>query len=91
MVSPSRLTALQLALVEEFFRLSEGFFLTGGAALAGFHLGHRQTHDLDFFTTAGDLDSGVRALRSAAARLGAQGRRVDASAARLGSIKPGAP
>jgi hypothetical protein len=71
LVSASRLTPLQQALLEEFFRLSEGFFLTGGAALAGFHLRHRQTHDLDFFTTGGDLESGVRALRSAAAHLGA--------------------
>ena len=71
MTNASRLTPFQEALLEEFFRVSEGFFLTGGAALAGFHLGHRQTHDLDFFTTGGDLESGVRALRSAAARLGA--------------------
>jgi hypothetical protein len=68
----SRLTPLQHALLDGFFRLSEEFFLTGGAALAGFHLGHRQTHDLDFFTVSGDLDSGVRALRSAAAHLGAE-------------------
>jgi len=67
----SRLTPLQHALLEGFFRLSEEFFLTGGAALAGFHLGHRQTHDLDFFTVSGDLESGVRALRAAAAHLGA--------------------
>lgn len=71
MASASRLTPLQQALLEQFFRLSEGFFLTGGAALAGFHLGHRQTHDLDLFTTGADLESGVRALRSAAAQLGA--------------------
>ena len=71
MTNASCLTPLQTALLEEFFRVSEGFFLTGGAALAGFLVGHRQTHDLDFFTTDGDLDSGVRAVRSAAARLGA--------------------
>ncbi|MBP1779745.1 MAG: hypothetical protein H6Q86_5756 [candidate division NC10 bacterium] len=71
MTGASRLTPLQHALLEGFFRLSEEFFLTGGAALAGFHLGHRQTHDLDFFTVSGDLESGVRALRAAAAHLGA--------------------
>jgi predicted nucleotidyltransferase component of viral defense system len=67
----SRLTALQQALLEEFFSLTEAFFLTGGAALAGFHLGHRATHDLDFFTASEDLETGVRALRRAAARLNA--------------------
>jgi hypothetical protein len=71
LITASRLTPFQQTLLEEFFRVSEGFFVTGGAALAGFHLGHRQTHDLDFFTTGGDLESGVRALRFAAARLGA--------------------
>jgi hypothetical protein len=71
LVTPSCLTPFQRALLEEFFHLSEGFFLTGGAALAGFHLGHRQTHDLGFFTTDGDLESGVRALRSAVARVNA--------------------
>lgn len=70
MGTPSCLTPLQRALLEEFFPLSEGFFLTGGAALAGFHLGHRQTHDLDIFTTSQDLEDGVRSLRGAAARLG---------------------
>jgi len=34
-----------------FFDRERGFFLTGGAALAGFHLGHRTTDDLDLFTT----------------------------------------
>jgi hypothetical protein len=72
LVRPSRLTPLQRTLLEEFLRLTDAFFLTGGAALAGFHLGHRQTHDLDFFTTAGDLEAGLRALRSAAARVGAR-------------------
>ncbi len=71
MIKASRLTPFQQALLEEFFRVSEGFFLTGGAALAGFYLGHRETHDLDFFTTGGDLEVGVRTLRFAAAQLGA--------------------
>lgn len=49
----SRLTALQAEVLGEFFRREQGFFLTGGAALAGFHLCHRETHDLDLFTLAG--------------------------------------
>jgi hypothetical protein len=76
---PSRLTPLQRSLLEEFFRLSRGFFLTGGAALAGYHLGHRPTHDLDFFTTSGDLEAGARALRAAAAQLGATCSEVQTS------------
>jgi hypothetical protein len=75
----SRLTALQRALLEEFFLISQAFFLTGGAALAGFHLGHRETHDLDFFTTAGDLERGVRVLRAAAASLGAGCQEIQTS------------
>jgi hypothetical protein len=32
--------------LEAFFRREQRFFLSGGAALAGFHLAHRRTHDL---------------------------------------------
>ncbi|HEX9636967.1 MAG TPA: nucleotidyl transferase AbiEii/AbiGii toxin family protein [Acidobacteriota bacterium] len=67
----SRLTRLQRDILQAFFKREQGFFLTGGAALAGFHLGHRETHDLDLFTNAGPLDAGVAALRSAARELGA--------------------
>jgi hypothetical protein len=30
--------------------LKDAFYLTGGTALAAFHLGHRRSDDLDFFT-----------------------------------------
>jgi len=35
-----------------FYKLpyAENFFLTGGTALAEYYLGHRESHDLDFFT-----------------------------------------
>ncbi len=36
-----------------FFARERSFFLTGGAALAGFHLKHRTTMDLDLFTLDG--------------------------------------
>jgi len=43
-------------------------FLTGGAALAGFHLGHRITDDLDLFAVPGnDLEELERELIAAAA------------------------
>jgi len=43
---------LQLAVLEQFFATDAGkrFFLTGGTALAAFHLHHRQSVDLDLFT-----------------------------------------
>lgn len=47
----SKLTALQGEVLDAFFQRERGFFLTGGAALAGFHLGHRTTDDLDLFTS----------------------------------------
>jgi hypothetical protein len=39
-------------LLEAFSRspLAESFYLSGGTALAAFHLGHRVSDDLDFFT-----------------------------------------
>ena len=46
----SRLSQLQTLVLREFFARERGFFLTGGAALAGYHLGHRTTDDLDLFT-----------------------------------------
>jgi hypothetical protein len=49
--APSKLTALQRDVLDAFFRRERGFFLTGGAALAGFYLGHRTTDDLDLFTS----------------------------------------
>lgn len=67
-----RLTPLQHEILEAFFELAPTFFLTGGAALAGFHLGHRTTSDLDLFVNEDRLDEGVSALRSVAKRLGAE-------------------
>ncbi|MEO8846683.1 MAG: nucleotidyl transferase AbiEii/AbiGii toxin family protein [Kofleriaceae bacterium] len=46
----SSLTAFQREVVEAFFQRERGYVLTGGGALAGFHLGHRTTDDLDLFT-----------------------------------------
>lgn len=62
----NRLSPLQREILEAFFRRETGFFLTGGAALAGYHLGHRTTADLDLFTTDDRLEAGSEALRAAA-------------------------
>ena len=48
----SRLTRLQHDVLEAFFEREDRFFLTGGAALAGFHLRHRSSEDLDLFVLA---------------------------------------
>jgi hypothetical protein len=68
----SRLTPFQEEVLGAFFERAKGFYLTGGAALAGFHLGHRETHDLDLFTLAGPLTDGVEALRNLARAIGAR-------------------
>lgn len=49
-MASSTLSPFQERILRAFFARERGFFLTGGAALAGFHLGHRTTTDLDLFT-----------------------------------------
>lgn len=65
------LNDLQKEFLEEFFRREHHFFLTGGAALAGFHLGHRETHDLDLFTLEDAIESGFAVANQVARELGA--------------------
>jgi len=72
----SRLTRFQAELLEAFFQQESRFFLTGGGALAGYHLGHRETHDLDLFSLSPAMEDGVHALHSAAAALGASWQEV---------------
>ena len=63
------LTNLQNEILTRFFARQSEFFLTGGAALVGFHLHHRETHDLDLFTTSHALEDGEQTLRNVAADL----------------------
>lgn len=49
MVAKSRLTELQHRVLRGVAGMQPTWVLTGGAALAGFHLGHRTTRDLDLF------------------------------------------
>lgn len=72
--SSSRLTPLQRELLAAFAASEPRFVLTGGAALVGYHLYHRQTKDLDLFSSdAGvDLDMVGMALEQAAGALGAE-------------------
>lgn len=67
----SRLSRLQEDVLRGFFRRTRSFFLTGGAALAAYHLGHRTTDDLDLFTASASLDEGVSTLQSVADEMGA--------------------
>lgn len=66
------LTALQKDVLRAFFERERGFYLTGGGALAGFHLGHRTTDDLDLFTADPDaFERGRYVLEAVAGELGA--------------------
>jgi hypothetical protein len=70
-LASSQLGALQQEFLNAFFRREDRFFLTGGAALAGFHLGHRETHDLDLFTLDDALDDGSAVVADIARHFGA--------------------
>lgn len=70
--SGDRLTVLQRDLLGAFFARTQRFFLTGGAALAGYYLRHRTTRDLDLFTTADvPIREGAEALMDASDQVGA--------------------
>ena len=67
------LTPLQRTFLEHFFAAPVGqrFFLTGGTALAAFHLHHRLSDDLDLFTLDDDALAEVdRCIEEMASRLG---------------------
>lgn len=59
----SRLSSTQVAILRALAGFEPRWTLTGGAALAGFHLGHRTTRDLDLFwqgnETLGDVAAEV--------------------------------
>lgn len=67
----STLDSFQQEVLRAFFHREERFFLTGGAALAGYYLGHRETKDLDLFTVENRLEEGVSALMATASEIGA--------------------
>jgi len=70
--SIDKLTPLQRDVLHAFFEREKGFFLTGGGALAGFYLRHRETSDLEFFTTeSASFERGRYVLQAVADALGA--------------------
>ncbi|MCU0305134.1 MAG: nucleotidyl transferase AbiEii/AbiGii toxin family protein [Thermoanaerobaculales bacterium] len=72
----SGLDSFQREVLAAFFERQDGFFLTGGAALAGFYLHHRTTQDLDLFTTEEVLDEGEGTLAAIARDHGAEMERL---------------
>jgi len=75
----STLSELQHEILEAFFRQESRFFLTGGAALAGFHLHHRSTEDLDLFTTSRNIREGMSVMYAVAEEIGATVERITSS------------
>lgn len=68
--STPELSRLQRALIEGLAGGTE-FYLTGGAALSGFYLHHRQSQDLDFFVVdPAELDALERRLEILCAERG---------------------
>lgn len=65
------LTNLQRDFLREFFRREHHFFLTGGAALVGFYLGHRETNDLDLFTLENEIENGFAIACAVAGQMNA--------------------
>jgi Nucleotidyl transferase AbiEii toxin, Type IV TA system len=69
--SGTKLTPLQQEVLVAFFQREKEYFLTRGAALAGFHLRHRHTDDLDLFTISDvAFECGRRVLEDVAIALG---------------------
>jgi hypothetical protein len=58
----NKLSQLQLDFLTAFFGRENRFFLSGGAALTGFYLGHRETHDLDLFTLDNVVEAGASTI-----------------------------
>lgn len=73
------LDSFQREVLAAFFERQDGFFLTGGAALAGFHLHHRTTKDLDLFTIEDLVDEGEQTIMGIARDLGAEVERLRSS------------
>ena len=97
----NKLTALQRDFLAAFFKREQRFFLTGDAALVGFYLGHRSTHDLDLFSVSDVLDEGAAVVGEIARQFGASlesiqtapdfRRMLESQIAQAGGKPPAAP
>jgi hypothetical protein len=66
----NQLSTLQADFLHAFFQHENRFFLTGGAALVGFYLRHRETHDLDLFTLEDAITEGALVVAEVTRELG---------------------
>jgi hypothetical protein len=72
------LDPFQEEVLEAFFAREDGFFLTGGAALAGYHIHHRATESLELCTVEDRVRVGESALLEAASEIGSKIQRLEA-------------
>lgn len=72
------LNPFQEEVLEAFFTRENGFFLTGGAALAGYHIHHRETNTLKLCTLEDRVRVGEAALLEVAGDIGAKVQRLEA-------------
>jgi hypothetical protein len=72
------LDVFQDEVLEAFFAREDGFFLTGGGALAGYHLRHRGTESLELCTVEDRVRVGEAALLEVAGDIGAKIQRLEA-------------
>jgi hypothetical protein len=71
------LSAFQEEVLEAFFSRESGFFLTGGAALTGYHLHHREVERLQLRTLEDRVRVGEAALLETAGDIGAKVQRLE--------------
>jgi len=72
------LSPLQEEVLKAFSARENGFFLTGSAALAGYHLHHRATRSLKLCTLEDRVRAGEAALLEVAGEIGAKIQRLEA-------------
>jgi hypothetical protein len=72
------LDPFQEEVLEAFVARETGFFLTGGAALAGYHIHHRATGSLELCTIEDRVRVGEAALLEVASDIGAKIQRLEA-------------
>lgn len=72
------LSEFQEQVLEAFFASESGFFLTGSAALTGYHIHHRETRSVKLMTLDDRVRAGEAALLEAAGQVGAKAKRLDA-------------
>jgi len=72
------LSQVQEEVLGKFFARQSGFFLTGSAALAGYHIRHRATRSLRLCTTEDRVREGEATLLEVAGDMGAKIQRLEA-------------